>query len=239
MTLNEARDKAGMVPYSDMPEADEPYILARMGPQFIRGLQEQQLAQGEAVKAGAEMAQRNLDAGNLPSGKAPNTPKAERADGDEPTPDGDTTPTAGGDEPEPKGGDAKAGDKAKPASKPPAKGTAPPAQKTAAAELASFAVWSARLAKTGKTVARPFAFAAVDDSVARELNHLVLDDSPADAASLAKALAAELRKAGGAGGRDSGPRPEPGAGPVARVPGARRAGPSDGAARVPGCWPSY
>ncbi|MBL7487103.1 phage portal protein [Frankia sp. AgW1.1] len=220
MTLNEARDQQGMAPYSDMPEADEPYILSRMGPQFIRGLQEQQEAQGEAVKAGAEQAKQNLEAGKLPSGKDPNTPKAEREDGDEQTPDDGKTPTAGED------GNVK----------PPAK--KPAASKAAVAELDSFANWARKLA-AGKAKARPFTFTTVDDDTARQLNHLVLDDSPADAASLAKATAAELRKAGGGGGRVDSPRPGSGAGGMARVPGTRPVGSEDGGAGLPGRVFSY
>lgn len=228
MTLNEARDEMGMAPYADMPEADEPYILSRMGPQFIRGLQEQQEAQGEAVKAGAEAAKQNLQAGNLPSGKPLNTPASEREDGDEQTPD-EGSPDAGSKPPAK--GNAKSGDTQKPV-----KG----AEKSAsAAELSAFATWAARLAKTGKTPARPFTFTTVDDDTARTLNHMVLDDSPADAASLAKATAAELRKAGGGGGRAESPQPATGAGSMAGLPSPRPARATDGGARLPGCEPAY
>lgn len=226
MTLNESRDEMGLAPYPDMPEADEPYILSRMGPQFIRGLQEQQLAQGEAVKAGAEAAKANLAAGNLPSGKPINTPANEREDGDEQTPD-EGSPDAGSKpEAKPKANAKQDGDTQKPV-----KG----AEKSAAvAELDAFANWARKLA-AGKAKARPFTFDALDADTARQLNHLVLDDSPADAASLAKAAAAELRKAGGGGGgRVESPRPGSGAGGMARVSGPRPARAEDGPARLPG-----
>ena len=218
LTINEARDKMGLAPFG-IPEADEPFILDRTGVIFLSGQKDIQDAQGEAVKAGAEAAKQNLQAGNLPSGKPLNTPKDEREDGDEQTPD-EGSPDAGSKPDE---------------SKPKAK---PAASKAAVAELDSFARWAAKLAK-GNAKTRPFTFAALDDVTARTLNTMVLDDSPADAASLAKATAAELRKAGGGGGRVESPRPGSGAGGMAGVPGPRRTWAEDGRVRLPGCEPDY
>jgi hypothetical protein len=231
LTLNEARDKMGLPPFG-IVEADEPFVVYGRGVLFLDGQKALQEAQVEAQKAGADMAQQNFSGGHT----RPNAEgdKAEGEDG--PGPDGTEDDEQQDDEPPPKAGSkpVSGGDGA---SKVDGGGDAKPALKSAAAELDMFAKWAGKLVK-GNAKLRTFAFTTVDADTARQLNHLVLDDAPADAALLARATAAELRRAGGGGGgRVESPRPERGAGGLARFPGPRRTRAEDGRGSLPGCWP--
>ncbi len=214
MTINEARDLQGQAPF-DMEEADEPYVLSRMGPTFLRGLKEQQDAQGLAQKAGAQAAVQALDPGQ----EAAEADREDQAD----------EKTANDEE------------GSKPASKPaPKSGKSTGTDVSKAAELDQFARWAGKVATTGRNPRRPFAFTTVDNRTARQLNTLVLDDAAQEAATLAKTEAATLRKSGGDGsaGRPHGP-PQPRAGHVAGVPGTRRARAEVLPAGLPGCPATY
>lgn len=212
ITLNEARDAQGSPPYP-FPEADQPFI-AGGAPTWLEGQKEIAEAQANAQIAGAEMAASNLKDGKLPSGKDPNTPKAERAEGDEARPGDGKTPTADLDEDEPED-------------------TAAEKTDAAAAELEAFSRWATKAAK-GRSPRRPFAFTSVDEAVGRQLNALVVGGLSTEAGILAKAEAAQLRKAGGGRGRDRAP-----SGGLGRVHRAGHPHPAAVPTGIPGCAPAY